>query len=358
MKTDKRILLVAGGTGGHIWPAVSFGKWIEKHHPKVRVDYMCGNRPLEKEIYSAAECEPFILEIEGSPLSGSFRERCKRARALLKSFFDARGKIKRTQPDFVLVFGGYISFPALLAAKMLKIPAGVQEQNAYAGKVTRFAAARKIPVFSGWEECMPLKESSYVRTCVPVRNFRLPKQEEAWKRIGLPADEYPSGKKAVVLTGSLGSSSVKEQICRLADKEPFCRRTFLFSAVSDKLEKQSNNVYLLPKIWDTENLFSLADMVIMRAGGSSLSEAGVLGIASLVIPWKNAANNHQFHNAVAFASENRAVIWDEKQEKQLEKKLLQLEKMSDEKEEKIVSKLYNNADGISERLWTEISSHC
>jgi len=75
MKTNKRILLVAGGTGGHIWPAVAFGKWIEAHETNVKVDYVCGNRPLEKEIYSVAECEPFVLSMSGSPLFGKFSEK-------------------------------------------------------------------------------------------------------------------------------------------------------------------------------------------------------------------------------------------------------------------------------------------
>ena len=67
---ERRLLLAAGGTGGHIWPALSFGAWIKEHHPECEVGYICGSRPLELEIYRAAGVEPTVLPMEGSPLSG------------------------------------------------------------------------------------------------------------------------------------------------------------------------------------------------------------------------------------------------------------------------------------------------
>ena len=356
MNTEKRIFLVAGGTGGHIWPAVSFGRWIEENKHGVKVDFICGNRPLEKEIYSAAEREPFVLSMTGSPLSGCFKEKCRRGKALFKAFSEVRGILKRTKPDFILLFGGYISFPVLLAARMYRIPVAIQEQNAFAGKVTRFAAAKKIPVFSGWQDCAPLKDGQYVRTGVPVRNFKLPRQNEAWKSLGF-GSAMPAGKKVVVFTGSLGSSSVKEQICGIAAQTLFSGWTFILPAAAESREQAADNVYLLPKVWNTELLYSLADMAVMRAGASSLTEAGTLGIATLVIPWEKAADNHQFHNAVAFASDNAALVWNGKDERQFAKKLLQLEKLSEEKQQITSSKLYNNAEGICSGLWAEIAPH-
>ena len=74
-----RLILAAGGTGGHIWPAISFGRWIAENKPDVSVSYICGSRPLELEIYAAAGIEPHCLNIDGSPFSGSGIERLKRA---------------------------------------------------------------------------------------------------------------------------------------------------------------------------------------------------------------------------------------------------------------------------------------
>lgn len=283
MMTNKRILLVAGGTGGHIWPAVSFGRWLEANVPEVRVDYVCGNRELEKNIYSAAECEPFVLPLSGSPLSGNLMEKLRRTKAVFQAFKEAKGIIKRTSPNFVLLFGGYVSFPVLMAARFAGVPVAVHEQNAYAGKVTRFAASKKVPVFSGWEDCMPLSYTKFRRTGVPVRKFHLPKQPEAWARLGFD-EPMPYGTKVVVFTGSLGSSPVKDLICEISQKEPFKNWSFILPAVSETREKPFDNVYLTPKIWSTEILYSLSDMAIVRAGGSSLTEVGTLGIAACVIP--------------------------------------------------------------------------
>lgn len=357
MKTNKRILLVAGGTGGHIWPAVAFGKWIETHEPNVKVDYVCGSRPLEKEIYSAAECEPFILSIAGSPLFGSISEKIERSKAIFKAFREAREIIRRTSPNFVLLFGGYVSFPMLVAAHLAKIPCAIQEQNAYAGKVTRFAAKCNVPVYSGWEYCEPLANSKFRRTGVPVRKFRLLKQRAAWQKLGFNED-MPSGKKVVVFTGSLGSASIKNLISNIAQKEEFKNWSFILPAVGEKREKTSDNVYLLPKIWNVETLFSLSDMAVIRAGGSTLTEIGTLGIAALIIPWAQAADNHQYYNAVSFMSENAALMWDGKDEKKFESKLHKLEKLAAKQEQITSSKLYNNADKISATLWAAISPLC
>lgn len=357
MMMNKRILLVAGGTGGHIWPAVSFGKWLEVNEPQVRVDYVCGNRELEKNIYSAAECEPFILPLTGSPLSGNMMVKLRRTKDFFKAFKDARSIIERVSPDFVLLFGGYVSFPMLVAAMLAGVPVALHEQNAYAGKVTRFAALMNIPVFSGWEDCMPLAETKFRRTGVPIRKFHLVKQSEAWTRLGFN-EPFPFGIKVVVFTGSLGSSTVKDIICQIAQKEYFRNWNFILPAVAETCEKLCDNVYVTPKIWNTEILYSLADMAVVRAGGSSLTEVGSLGIVSCVIPWEKAADNHQFHNAVAFVSENAALIWDGKDKAQFEKKLLKLEKLADEKEAILSSKLYNSADKISATLWAAILSKC
>jgi len=281
----------------------------------------------------------------------------RRSKAMFKAFSEAREIIKRTSPSFVLLFGGYVSFPMLVAARLAKIPVAIQEQNAYAGKVTRLAARHKVPVYSGWEDCKPLAHSKFRRTGVPVRKFRLSKQEDAWKKLGFD-EEMPYGKKVVVFSGSLGSTPVKDLICKIAQKDEFKNWSFILPAVAEKKEKVCDNVYLLPKIWNIETLFSLADMAVVRAGGSTLTEVGTLGIASLIIPWNKAADNHQYHNAVSFMSENASFIWDGKDANKFENKLLKLAKLAAQQEQITSSKLYNNADRISATLWAAISSSC
>lgn len=352
-----RLLLVAGGTGGHIWPAISFGKWVEKNKPATSVSYLCGSRPLELEIYLAAGIEPCILDVEGSPLSGRGFEKVRRTLDQISALRGAVNVLSSIRPDCTLLFGGYVSLPVLLACKMLRKPAAMHEQNAYAGKVTRLAARMGIEIFTGWRECIPLPSSKYTRIGVPVRDLvRIP-QEEAWQRLGLPGN-LPSGPKLLVFSGSLGSSSIKDLVTEVSVYNEFSGWTFIVPAVSEKIEKSGENVYLLPKVWDAGLLYSLADMTVVRGGGSTLTELSVLGIPSLVIPWREASDDHQYHNAVSFSSENRALIWDGNSTVQdFAKSLNRLYDILSDENKKEREKQYNNAGRISEDLWLALSSY-
>lgn len=351
------MLIVSGGTGGHIWPAISFGRWLAKNQPDVAVQYMCGSRQLEREIYDAAGVSAYALPMEGSPFSGGGLKRISRAFSLLPAFGEARSMIKRFKPDCCLLFGGYISFPVLAACRVSGVPVFVQEQNARAGKVTRIASKMGVMVFSGWQECEPLKDGRYTRVGVPVREFERMSRAEAWKRLALP-ESAPTGPVAVVFTGSLGSVPVRDIICGAASQECFRDWTFLLPAVSEKIEKVGDGVFLLPHIWDASPLFSIADVAVMRAGGSSLTEAGTLGIPSLIIPWRKAADDHQYFNAVSYLSENTGLMWDGADVEVFTKKLLQLYEIQKSGRQITSSKLYNMAGRICEVLWAAIYASC
>ncbi len=307
----RNVLLAAGGTGGHIWPALSFGAWINKIHPECKVRYICGSRQLEREIYAAAGAEPYVLPIEGSPLGArGIAQKASRFRAMFAACKKAYAAVLDFAPDTVLVFGGYLSLPVLYVCRRAGVRCALHEQNAKAGKVTRLAAKLGLEIYSGWGECLPLPEKKFVRTGVPVRDFSLPARNEAWKNLGLEG-EAPEGTIVVAITGSLGSSSVKDELCKAAAEDTFSGWTFILAAVSDKAEHPSHNVWLLPKIWDAAQLYGAADILVARAGGSTLTEASVLGLPTLVVPWLQAAENHQYQNALAFAGENKGAIWTE-----------------------------------------------
>lgn len=347
-----KILLAAGGTGGHIWPAISFGQWIGKHHPECEVRYVCGSRPLEREIYNAASIKPEVLDIEGSPFScsGTMRK-VKRVKDIFSSCMEARRIVKDLMPDAALSFGGYLSFPVILTCKWAGVKCAVHEQNARAGKATRLASRLGLEVYSGWKECSPLGERKYLRVGVPIRNFVLPAKDEAWKKLGLDGDA-PKGPTVVVLTGSLGSVALKERIAGIASTPAFEDWTFIFAAVSSDTRKEGRNLWLLPKIWDTELLYGLADMLVIRAGGSTLTEACSLGIPSLIIPWLGAADNHQYYNALAFVSENTGLMWTEDEEEDtLAQSLTKLGNISGSKGG-CADGLRRTGDVICENLWS------
>lgn len=352
-----RLLLVAGGTGGHIWPAISFGQWIGRNKPGSYVSYICGRRSLELEIYRSAGIEPNQLQIEGSPLSGAGLEKFKRTYVQFPAVRRSVSLIRAEEPDCVLLFGGYISFPVLLACKILRKPVAVHEQNAYAGKVTRLAAKMGTEIYSGWRECLPLPSSKFTRIGVPVREFVKVPPKDAWNELGLPG-ELPEGPKLLVFSGSLGSAHIKDLIMDLSSEKKFSGWTFIIPAVSEKTEKVNDNVYILPKVWKTELLYSLADVAVVRGGGSTLTEVSVLGIPSMVIPWEGAADNHQYYNAVSFSSENRAILWDCKGSREdFAKSLLRLYDIHLDKNNIERGKQYNSAGRICEDLWLALSSY-
>jgi UDP-N-acetylglucosamine--N-acetylmuramyl-(pentapeptide) pyrophosphoryl-undecaprenol N-acetylglucosamine transferase len=117
---------------------------------------MSGSRQVELEIYRSFKIEPMALKIEGSPIGASRGEKLRRWKDLIQSVPQAMKIMKKIKPELCVLFGGYSSFAALLAAAAGKIPAIVHEQNADAGKVTRAASFVGISVASGWENCSPL----------------------------------------------------------------------------------------------------------------------------------------------------------------------------------------------------------
>ena len=352
----KNILIVAGGTGGHIWPAISFGKWIDSNKTDFKVHYVSGSRSIEEEIYSSVNLEPTVLRTDGSPLSGvNISQKLHRLLALFTGVFHAKKIIKKYKPVICILFAGYISIPFIIICKIFKIPVILHEQNAYAGKSTRIAKAFGVEVFTGWGECNPLKAGSYIPVGVPVRTFKKHKPADAWKMLNMKKD-MPNGIKVVVFSGTLGSVSLKDLICELSKKEKYKNWTFILPSAADEVSLVDSNVYLLPRIWNAALLYSLADIVVTRAGASTLTELGTLGIPAVVVPWGKATDNHQFYNASVYTAENAAVIWNEKSDvADFEKKLEKIYKIFTDPVKKNNSKLYNKTNEIYESFWFALS---
>lgn len=353
----ERLLLIAGGTGGHIMPAITFGRWALRFRG-AEIGYVSGIRPLEMEIYSSAGIEPHILNLSGSPLSGgvSLKNKMNRVFATVVACAKARKILKEFRPSRCVMFGGYISLPFLIMCKIMKIPAVLHEQNACAGMVTRLAAKLDVAVLTAWESCIPLDRTRFERIGIPVREFKKIERGEAMKMLDVDG-EFSGRFVAVIFSGSLGSVSIKEQVVEASSSVDFKDWLFLIPAVSDVAERISANVWVLPKMWDPSPLFSAADCIVTRAGGSTLAEVAALDIPALVIPWKNAANNHQYHNAVAFLSENTGIILDlENNSGLLPNKLLELKGLVQCETKKRTSQPYNKVDKICEGLWEAISS--
>ncbi len=305
-----KILIAAGGTGGHIWPALSFYDWIDRNQATAEVLFLSGSRDLEKSLYIHAGVSPVVLPIAGSPLWGSPGTRISRSIGLVRSMKVAMRAIKDFSPDICLLFGGYVSVAAMAASKLLGLPLLLHEQNARAGKVTSFAAKLGIPICTGWEICDPLSAKRYLPVGIPVRQLRRLAPDEAWRLLGYNLD-LPPRPRVLVLGGSMGSDPLTGLFRNVSGDESFGGYHFFVVGSTDKPVRVAENLLLLPRAWEIDLLYSIADVVISRAGASTLAELVAIGLPSVIIPWRDAAGDHQASNARIFAQKGFGTIWED-----------------------------------------------
>ena len=352
---SKKILLVAGGTGGHMLPAISFGTWLNLKEPDYTVRYITGIRSLEREIYQSYDITPITIDLEGSPIGVSFKKSLKRWGQIINSFFQA-GKIMHSEkPAVCILFGGYISLPILLICKIKRIPVLLHEQNSHAGRVTRIAAKLRVPILSGWQECAPFQRGEFREVGIPVRAFTAESKTKAWEILQIKR-VLPVGPIVVVFSGSLGSDTLRTFVSCAAKNPIFSEWTFV--VLGPEMADEGTNVITVSKRWDIAPLYQIADVVITRAGASTLSELMLLKIPALVVPWMNSVDGHQLSNARLFVKNGYGLILDEKEKKDADfhEKLDLLLKKCDMSETKIDQSMYNKVESICEKLWHAVLS--
>ena len=290
---SKKILIVSGGTGGHIFPAIVLGNDLKKFGHEIF--FMCGSRPLEQEIYKASNISPYVIELAGSPLgAGNIKKNFGRVIDLIKSFRKISAHIKNLKPDLIILFGGYISFIPLIIARLKKIPVILHEQNAVAGRVTRIAEKLGVQILTAWPECRGIKNFNYFG--VPVREPVRISRDEALKLLDLENFVKPSQKIIGITGGSLGSAPLRELLIKTA---ALCEE-FAFIFLSSAEIKNDGNKHFLKSRWDMNTFYSACDVLICRSGGSTLAEAIKWNIPTITIAWPQSAEHHQEYNAIEF----------------------------------------------------------
>ncbi len=300
-----KILLAAGGTGGHVIPSIAFGQWLQAHGETVV--WLTGSRPLESEIFSAHKINPEKLSLEGSPLGVSGTRSLKRWKSLPYSFFEAKAIIKKENVDGCVLFGGYLSLPVLLAARMMRIPVLMHEQNTIAGKVTQFAAKIGIPVATAWAECRGIENTETYYAGMPLRPIKLIKKKDA-QRILLGTLLKDDEKLIIILGGSLGSGGMKNLLQISQDMIKLSGYKILCMGIKNE-DRPFPDALTHEACWDMGLVYSAADVVICRAGASTLAEIGALGVPAIVVPWMKSAGQHQLSNAVFFSRLTRAPVF-------------------------------------------------
>ena len=314
MNEDLRIIISGGGTGGHIFPAVSIANAIKAKHPNAKILFVGAEGRMEMQRVPAAG-----YEIKGLPIKGFDRaHKLKNFKVLFKlwkSLRMARQIIKDFKPQVAVGVGGYASGATLYECAKMGIPCLIQEQNSYAGVTNKLLSKRvaKICVaYEGMERFFPANK--IIMTGNPVRQNVLKTNlsiEEARKRFGLD----PNKKTILLVGGSLGARtinrSVIEHLNLIHDSEvQFIWQTgkYYYQKISDSMKgKELPNLKVMDFISDMGAAYKAADLIISRAGASSISEFQIIGKPVILIPSPNVAEDHQTKNAMALVNKQAAI---------------------------------------------------
>ena len=315
MNDELRVIISGGGTGGHIFPAVSIANAIKAMHPDAKILFVGALGRMEMQRVPAAG-----YEIKGLPIQGFDRKNLlKNVKVLYKickSQRMAKNIIKEFRPQVAVGVGGYASGPTLNKAAAMGIPCLIQEQNSYAGVTNKLLAkkAAKICVaYEGMERFFPVEK--ILLTGNPVRQQLLETTQtkaEALRSFGLDATK----KTILIVGGSLGARTVNESVLKHLDvirqsNVQFIWQTgkYYHAQITEQLAKEpkTDNLVVTDFISDMGAAYKAADLVVSRAGAGSISEFCLLGKPVILVPSPNVAEDHQTKNALALVNKDAAL---------------------------------------------------
>ena len=315
-KDTLRVIVSGGGTGGHIFPAISIANAIKEQHPDAEILFVGAEGRMEMQRVPAAG-----YRIIGLPIAGFDRKNLLKNFSvilkILKSQRMAKKIIKEFKPMVTVGVGGYASGPTLKMAGSMGIPTLIQEQNSYAGVTNKLLAksAKKICVaYEGMERFFPADK--IIMTGNPVRQSLLNasiSKANAVKSFGLK----PNVPTVLIIGGSLGARTINESILEHLDEIHNSGVQFIWQTgkfYSEEIKQRMTEYVPVPNLRVTDfianmdHAYAAADLVISRAGASSISELCLLKKPSILVPSPNVAEDHQTKNALALSTKDAALF--------------------------------------------------
>lgn len=313
-----KYLISGGGTGGHIFPAVSIANALRELDPECEILFVGALGRMEMERVPQAG-----YQIIGLPVRGFDRSRpWRNARVvidLLRSMWQARQIVRDFCPDVGIGVGGYASGAAMKVAAKMGVPILLQEQNGFAGVTNKLLKedAQKICVaYEGMERFFP--KEKLILTGNPVRqNLTTGTKEDAIKYFNqeFGVNFTANRKTLLIIGGSLGAGTINQSI--IAHLEELAESGIqviwqtgknYFANCKAALKRDMNNIICTAFISQMPMAYAMADLVISRAGASSISELCLLGKPSILVPSPNVAEDHQTHNAMALVRKDAAIL--------------------------------------------------
>ncbi|OAS84564.1 MULTISPECIES: undecaprenyldiphospho-muramoylpentapeptide beta-N-acetylglucosaminyltransferase [Metabacillus] len=314
-----KVVVSGGGTGGHIYPALALINEIKKHNSNVEFLYIGTENGLEKGIVERSEIDFKAIEITGFKRRLSF-ENVKTVTRFLKGVSVSKKYLKDFKPDVVIGTGGYVCGPVVYAASKLNIPTVIHEQNSLPGVTNKFLAryVNKIAIcFEDAKKYFP--EHKVVLTGNPRASEVLGQDPEKGRRsLGLKDNL----KTVLIFGGSRGAKAINEAVLQMIPalaKKPYqvvyVTGEVHYDKVMEEMRslKDSSNVIIKPFIHNMPEVLSAVDLIVSRAGATSLAEITALGLPSILIPSPYVTANHQEKNASSLSDHEAAIMLREQE---------------------------------------------
>ena len=330
----KRIILSGGGTGGHIYPAISIANEIKSRDNNSEILFVGAKDKMEMNIVPKHGFQILGLWISGFNRKNIFKNLLVPFK-LLVSTFQAIIIIKKFNPNVVVGTGGYASGPTLFVANLFKIPTLIQEQNSYPG-ITNKILSKKVKTicvtYKNLDKFFP--KNKLVLTGNPVRSTISSNSDYFDESINY--FKLDNNKKTLlVVGGSLGSREINKAIYSMIDYLEYLNLQVIWQCGKlyydhYKSKVDSENIKLYDFIDQINLAFSVSDFIVSRAGASSVSELSIVGKPVIFIPSPNVAEDHQLKNAEAIVNNEAAILVEEKNLKEdLKKKISMLNSSSE-----------------------------
>lgn len=309
---SKKLIIAGGGTGGHIFPAIAIANAVKLKQPSYDILFVGAKGKMEMDKVPKEGYRIIGLDIAGMNRS-SMLKNLSLPFKLMKSFLQARKVLREFKPDAVVGVGGYASFPVLYWAQRNKIPTLIQEQNSFAGKSNKILGklADVICVaYDNMERFFPKQKIVY--TGNPVRKSitqQTISKSEACSFFGFTADK----KVVFAFGGSLGAKSINETLA-LQAKNLLQHNVALiwqtgsnfYSTAKEATKGLEDHIKVFEFIREMEVAYAAADIIIARAGASSISELSIIAKPVVFVPFPFASEDHQTHNAMALVQKQAA----------------------------------------------------
>lgn len=336
-----RIIIASGGTGGHIYPAITLAQALEKAGHEIT--FVGSTDRMEKDVIPSAGFDYIGLDMKIP--GGSLVNKAASLLSIVKAYLKCKEIVK--DYDLAIGFGNYISVPLVMAARKRGLKTVIHEQNSFAGKANKYLDQRVDLVIGSYEENKKTFKNPHTLILGNPQSskaFNIRKDPEVLKSLGLDPDR----KTVVIFMGSLGSQTVNKVVVEYLNSLNGDYQVIYASGRQNyetaKREVKEKAFICIKEAVDGVKVMANSSLLVSRAGATTLSEICAMGMPSILIPSPYVPNNHQFYNAKALIDRDAALLLEEKDLNPLSLKEMIEKTINDEE---VLNRLHNNAIKLS-----------